>query len=73
MDLINKSITLMEDLYNELAGWVREIGLIWCARADWIVAIDVGKDLGIGTESRKGEKGNNNEITPNFVINCTSY
>ena len=57
MDLINKSITLMEDLYNELAGWAREIMSIWCARTDWIVAINVGKDLGIRTESRKGEKG----------------
>ena len=58
MGLINKSITLMEESYNELASWAREIVSIWCAWVDWIVAINVGKDLGIKTESREGEKGN---------------
>ena len=46
----------MEDLYNELVGWAREIVSIWCAQADWIEAIDVGKDRGTRAESRKGEK-----------------
>ena len=48
----------MEDVYNELVGWAREIVSMWCAWADCIVTIDVVKDLGIKTKNEEGEKGN---------------
>ena len=41
-------------------NWLVGQGIVsmWCGRADWIVAIDVVKDLGIKTKNKEGEKGN---------------
>ena len=46
----------MEDICNDLAGWAGETVWMWCAGADWIVAVGVGKRKDLGIKKQKAER-----------------